>query len=233
MSLNRRQDIVLRALLAATFAASVSACASSPPPKDQAAHQGPTPTEQFTATADSHRDQILLAAHAEGLSAAQAAALADLVERWRDSGGGPITVQAPSHGGGESYRSATAIQEALTGLGVRETLVKLTGYEASTAEGAPVIVSFASYEAKALKCGENWDAFTRSEDNKVNSNFGCAITANMAAMVANPADLAVPSAVDPADVQRREVMLGKYRAGTVTSTAKDDQAGGAVSTAIQ
>jgi len=28
-------------------------------------------------------------------------------------------------------------------------------------------------------------------------------------------------------------MLGKYRAGTVTSTAKDDQAGGAVSTAIQ
>jgi len=232
MSLNRHKDAVLRALLAAILVASVSACATKPP-KEADAHQGPTPTEQFTATAESHRDQILLAAHAEGLSAAQATALADMVDRWRDNGGGPITVQAPSHGGGESYREATAIEDALTGLGVRETLVKLTGYEASTAEGAPVIVSFASYAAKTLKCGQDWDAFTRSEDNKVNSNFGCAVTANMAAMVANPADLAVPSAVDPADVQRREVMLGKYRAGTVTSTAKDDQAGGAVSTAIQ
>ncbi len=233
MSLNRRKETVLRVLLVAIFAASVSACASSPPPKDQVVPQGPTPTEQFTATVDSHRDQILLAAHAEGLSTAQATALSDLVDRWRDNGGGPITVQAPSHGGGESYRSAMAIQGALTSLGVRETLIKLTGYEASTAEGAPVVVSFASYEARPTKCGQDWDAFTKSADNKVNSNFGCAITANIAAMVANPADLAGPRPSDPADVQRRETTLGKYRAGTVSSSAKDDQAGGAVSTAIQ
>jgi len=225
---------VLRALLAAILAACVAACASRPPPKDQAAQQGgPTPTEQFTATADSHRDQILIAAHAEGLSAAQAAALSDMVDRWRDNGGGPITVQAPSHGGGESYRSAMAIQEALTGLGLRDTQIKLTGYEASTAEGAPVVVSFASYEARTPKCGQDWDAFTKSADNKVNSNFGCAITANMAAMVANPADLAGPRSSDPADVQRRETTLGKYRTGAVSSSAKDDQAGGAVSTVIQ
>ena len=233
MSSNRREVTVLRVLLAAIFAASVSACASNPPPREAVASPGATPTEQFAATADPHPDQILLAAHAEGLSSAQATALSDLVERWRNNGGGPITVQAPSHGGGESYRSAMAIQEALTGLGVRDTLIKLTGYEASTAEGAPVVVSFASYEAKTLKCGQDWDAFTRSADNKPSNNFGCATTANMAAMIANPADLAGPSASDPADIQRRETALGKYRGGTVSTSAKDDQAGGAVSTAIQ
>ena len=48
-------------------------------------------------------------------------------------------------------------------------------------------------------------------------------------MVANPADLAGPRPSDPGDVQRREAVLGKYRAGTATSGAKDDQANGSVS----
>ena len=125
-----------------------------------------------------------------------------------------------------------AIQDALAGLGVRETAIKLVGYEASTAEGAPMIVSFASYEAKGPKCGLEWDSFTKSATNKPNNNFGCAVTANIAAMVANPADLAVARQTDPADAQRRETVLGKYRAGAVTSGAKDDQAGGSVSTAV-
>ena len=126
-----------------------------------------------------------------------------------------------------------AIQDALAGLGVRETLIKLVGYEASTAEGAPMIVGFASFETKPLKCGETWDAFTKSATNKPNNNFGCAITANMAAMVSNPADLAGPRPDDPSDAQRRDTVLGKYRTGGVTSGAKDSAAGGAVSTAVQ
>jgi len=232
MSSNRRNATIIRALLAAVLAASAAGCASVPKPTPQAPRQGLTSTEQFTASVDSHQDQVLLAAHTDGLSAAQARALTALVDRWRDTGGGPIVIQAPSHGGGEAYRSAMAIQDALAGLGVRETAIKLVGYEASTAEGAPMIVSFASYEAKGPKCGLEWDSFTKSATNKPNNNFGCAVTANIAAMVANPADLAVARQTDPADAQRRETVLGKYRAGAVTSGAKDDQAGGSVSTAV-
>jgi len=219
--------------MAAVLAASLAACATPHKPEANESHQGPTSTEQFTAKVESHQDQILLAAHADGLSGAQARALSNLVDRWRDTGGGPIVIQAPSHGGGDAYHSAVAIQDALSGLGVRETLIKLVGYEASTAEDAPLIVGFASYEAKGPKCGQDWDAFTRSDENKPNSNFGCAITANIAAMVANPADLATVRPTDAPDAQRRETVLGKYRAGAAASSAKDDQAGGAVSTAIQ
>jgi pilus assembly protein CpaD len=233
MSSNRRTATIIKALLAAVLAASAAGCATAPKPNPQAPRQGLLSTEQFTASVDSHQDQILLAAHADGLSAAQAKALTLLVDRWRDTGGGPIVIQAPSHGGGEAYRSAMAIQDALGGLGVRETLVKLVGYDASTAQGAPMIVGFASYEAKGPKCGQDWDAFTRSEQNKPNSNFGCAVTANIAAMVANPADLAGPRPEDPSDAQRRDTVLGKYRTGSVTSSAKDGQATGAVSTAVQ
>jgi len=232
MSSNRRTATIIKALLAAVLAASAAGCATSPKHSPEAPREGLTSTEQYTAKVDSHQDQILLAAHADGLSVAQARALSDLVDRWRDTGGGPIVIQAPSHGGGEAYHSATAIQDALTSLGVHESLIKLTGYEASTSDGAPMIVGFASYEANSPKCGLDWDSFTKSASNKPNKNFGCAITANMAAMVANPADLAGPRPNDPVDAQRREVVLGKYRNGTVTSGAKDDQAGGAVSTAV-
>jgi pilus assembly protein CpaD len=232
MSSNRRTATIIKALLAAVLAASAAGCATVPKHSPEAPRAGLLSTEQFTTKVDSHQDQILLAAHADGLSSAQARALSDLVDRWRDTGGGPIVVQAPSHGGGEAYRSAMAIQDALAGLGVRETLIKLVGYEASTSDGAPMIVGFSSYQATGPKCGLDWDSFTKSATNKPNSNFGCAITANIAAMVANPADLAGPRSSDPTDAQRRETVLGKYRAGTITSGAKDDQAGGAVSAAV-
>lgn len=233
MSSNRRTATIIKALLAAVLAASAAGCAGIPKPKPDAPRLGLTSTEQFPIKVDFHQDQVLLAAHADGLSAAQARALTALVDRWRDTGGGPIVIQAPSHGGGEAYRSAMAIQDALAGLGVRETLIKLVGYEASTAEGAPMIVGFASYEAKGPKCGQDWDSFTKSATNRPNSNFGCAVTANIAAMVANPADLAGPRPDDPSDAQRRDTVLGKYRTGAVTSSAKDGQATGAVSTAVQ
>jgi pilus assembly protein CpaD len=232
MSSNRRNATIIRVLLAAVLAASAAGCATTPKRNPDAPREGLLSTEQFAASVDSHQDQVLLAAHADGLSAAQARALTSLVDRWRDTGGGPIVIQAPSHGGGEAYRSAMAIQDALAGLGVRETLIKTVGYEASTTQGAPMIVGFASFEAKGPKCGQNWDAFTRSEKNKPNSNFGCAITANIAAMVANPADLAGPRPNDPSDAQRRDTVLGKYRSGAITSSAKDSSGAGAVSTAV-
>jgi pilus assembly protein CpaD len=55
------------------------------------------------------------------------------------------------------------------------------------------------------------------------------VTANMAVQIANPADLAHPRASTPIDMQRREVMLDKYRKGQVTSSDKDDQAKGVIS----
>jgi pilus assembly protein CpaD len=51
--------------------------------------------------------------------------------------------------------------------------------------------------------------------------------------LANPEDLITPRTMDPADPGRRAVVFDKYRKGQVTSSAKDTQASGAVSQAIQ
>ena len=125
---------------------------------------------------------------------------------------------------------ASAVQTRLETEGVREAQIHIEPGDETT--GAAVAVAFNSYAADGPRCGREWTSFTHSSDNVANSNFGCATTANLAAMIANPADLAAPRAEDPADAGRREQVISKYRAGQVTSTSSDSQANGHVSTAV-
>jgi len=224
---------MIRTLTVICLAATACACVSMGDAKKEA--KGPpsiTPTEQFAITVSNAPDQILLAPHPDGLSNAQGDALAALVNRWRDAGADTITILAPAGGDGQVYHATAAIEAALEQQGVSPDQIKLGGYNATRA-GAPIAVGFKSYKAQGPKCGLDWKSFTASKNNDVNSNFGCATTANIAAMIANPADLLSPRPMDPADASRRDVVMGKYRQGALTSTAKDPQANGAVSDAVQ
>ncbi|HEX4198643.1 MAG TPA: CpaD family pilus assembly protein [Caulobacteraceae bacterium] len=225
---------MVRNLIVIGLAALACACASLDDSKRIAKADPPiTPTEQFSITVTSAPDQILLAPHQNGLSDAQSDALAALVGRWRDAGAESITVLAPSAGDGQVYHSTQAIEAALEELGVDPGRIKLGGYDAGPRAGAPIAVGFKSYKAEGPECGREWKSFTASHDNNPNSNFGCATTANIAAMIADPADLLAPRQASPADAGRRETVMTKYRQGATTSTAKDPQANGAVSDAVQ
>ena len=219
-----------RSLIVLGAAVALAACASQGPADPHVAATPITPTQRFAPVVTATPDQVLLAPHASGLSAAQTAAVDALVQRWRDNGGGPILIHPPVAGGAEGYRMAAAVQGRLEAQGVRDSLIRLE--QGDESGGGAVMVGFSHYTADAPRCGRDWTSFTHSSDNVANSNFGCAVTANLAAMIANPADLAAPRAEDPADAARRSTVLGKYRAGAVTSTSNDAQATGHVSTAV-
>jgi pilus assembly protein CpaD len=51
-------------------------------------------------------------------------------------------------------------------------------------------------------------------------NFGCAQQRNLAAQIANPADLLGPRTTETADAERRAVVFDKYRQGRVTGAEK-------------
>jgi pilus assembly protein CpaD len=225
MSSNRAR--ILPLLVAA---AALGACASHAPANPHVADTPITPTQRFAPVVTETPDQVLLAPHATGLSAAQTAAVDALVQRWRTSGGGAILIHPPVAGGAEGYRMAAAVQTRLEAEGVRDAQIRIEPGDETG--GGAVAVAFNSYTADGPRCGREWTSFTHSSDNAPNSNFGCATTANLAAMIANPADLAAPRAEDPADAGRREQVISKYRAGQVTSTSSDSQATGHVSTAV-
>jgi pilus assembly protein CpaD len=221
-----------RTFLALCLAASAAGCASGDG-ANSAPPAGLTVTEHYAINLSQHEDQILLAPHAQALSQAQSAALQDLVYRWREYGDGVVKVQTPAHGGEDAYRAAALVQDALYALGVRADQVSVGDYDAGPHPHAPLVVGFVRYQAQGPQCGRQWDSYTATKDNGVTNNFGCANTANVAALVANPADLITPRGEDPADGGRREVVLGRYRQGQPTSTTKDEQASGAVSNVAQ
>ena len=214
-------------------ALALTACASGP-----TAVAGPvTPTVLDTWSARvqivAEPEEIRLAPHPTGMSGTQARALADFHARWILAEGGVITVAAPlgTEGPG-AYRVSADARAFLVSQGAAPEQVQLVGYDAAGTPNAPIVVGFKRYLAIAPRCGD-WPAVTNTATNQPMSSLGCAVSANMAAQVANPGDLLGARPMDPADTGRRMTVLGKYRAGEVTSTAKDEQASGAVSTAVQ
>lgn len=214
-------------VFACAAALGLSACGSTPKSSDLAL----TPTEQWTDRVQviGHPESIRLAVHANGPSANQGAALADFVARWMQADGGVIDIQAPT---GASPRMISGVYSLLTAQGAPASSVRLSSYEAGEDPAAPIVVGFERYVAITPKCGADWENLTRTRNNDPFGNFGCAVTANIAAQVANPEDLIRPRATTPVDAQRRATVLENYRRGEVTSSARDDQAAGVISRAV-
>jgi pilus assembly protein CpaD len=205
----------------------LAACASDPA---SPARTAVNPDALYPMQADIKPDQLALAVHAGGLSPAQVQALTALAARWREEGEDAIVLQAP-HGGADPVLAARAQSDAralLLSLGVPESGLRLAAYDAADAK-APLLVSFPRYQAKAIACGRHWDDLTATRDNTVQSNFGCAVAANMAAQIAHPADIAHPRNLDEPSADRRETVLGKYAQGKVTAADEDPGKSGNVS----
>ena len=175
-----------------------------------------------------------MAIHADGISIRQQAALSDFVTRWHDAGGGAVIVKAPGDVADTDQAKSMAytVQSQLQTLGVPTDRIQLATYQAGDSH-APILVSFQHLTARGPDCSGGWDNLTSTMSNEPYKHFGCALTANMAAQIADPRDLISPSGLTPADNMRREVVLGKYREGKITASDKDAQASGAVSTAVQ
>lgn len=224
---------VLVLLAGVGLAATLSACATTGA-DDPGKPEPITPTEHFAIDVQSQPQELRLATHGSGLSDNQMRAIEAFAARWLDSQQGEVTLQSPSRAGdpGAAYRTTTGARDALVAAGVAPDKVRIIGYDAANDPQAPVIIGFTRYTAKGPHCGDSWENLTNTWSNREYANFGCAVTANMAAQIDDPGDLLHPREMTPADAGRRQVVLDHYRKGEVTSSAKDSQADGAVSRAV-
>ncbi|HTX51357.1 MAG TPA: CpaD family pilus assembly protein [Caulobacteraceae bacterium] len=209
----------------------LGACATDRTP----AHDAVTPTEHYAIQVTPAPLELKLAAHADGLSPAQVEALRVFVSDWRNADEPDITLKAPEHGPDRdaAYRTTTDAHDFLVSQGVLPAKLRVIGYEAGGDANAPVLVGFLRYDAKGPTCGQSWSDLSQESSNREYPEFGCAVTADIAAMIANPADLLQPRASDPPDAQRRQTVTDKYRQGVTTSTPKDPQADGTLATVGQ
>lgn len=208
------------ALLALAATLALGACASASLHPD-AAPEARLATEQFPIKVEDRQQEMLLAAHAEGLSPNQRAALSELAADWRDRGRGPIQIRTPD--GEAGRRIGEAARLALISSGAPDNQISLVPYTAGP--DAPVRVAFLQRAAAIPDCGAQWSNLTSTGDNFPHANFGCAVSANMAAQIADPDDLLAPRPMDPADAGRRQTVLDKYRKGEITGAARPAEDG--------
>jgi len=224
----------LTAAAAILAAAALSACTAMTEATGGPTGREPiTPSERYAIEVTRTPDDVALAPHAEGLSPAQRDALDDFVHRWRANEGGEVSVRAPADARDpvSAQRTAESAAAYLRRQGVPAAELHLAIYQAGSA-GAPVVASYMSYQAHGPDCAHTWDNLASTGSNLPSRHFGCTVTANFAAQIANAKDLVGPARLDPADNTRRENVLNKYRRGETTSSAKDDQASGTVSNAV-
>lgn len=209
---------LLSLLAAASVFASLAGCQSDADHGQPAAAL--TPTQQYPLQADQRADQILLAPHLSGLSLAQAQALDRVADRWRDAGQGAIVIREPLKAPDPKAVAHTsfAARNRLVALGVPPEQIRREGYDPQGNPRAAVVVAFVVAEALVPSCGRDWENLSSNPQNTTMRNFGCAVSANMAAQIADPADIAAPRASDPPDAVRRATVLGKYQQGQPTGS---------------
>ncbi|WP_187969018.1 CpaD family pilus assembly protein [Aquibium microcysteis] len=155
------------------------------------------------------------------MSRIQRTALNGYLADYDERAGAPITILYPS-GSANAVAAglvATDISHYLHGRGIPAGRVVSMPYEAGAPEASPPIrVSYRRMKASTGPCGR-WPAdIANTVDNKHYANFGCAYQNNLAAQMANPADLLGPRAPGDIDAENRGDALDDYKARNVSGS---------------
>lgn len=173
-----------------------------------------------------------------GLTAPQRTDVTAYAQTWLQEGTGPIAIDLPvsTPNARAATQSLHDIQAVLSSVGVPARGVTVRRYTpASPAQFATIKLHYPKITADAGPCGlwpEDLGPSFRNpiyQDNRPYSNLGCASQRNLAAMVANPADLVQPRPESPSYTARRTTVLGKYSKGEATATQYPDPDKGKIS----
>lgn len=181
------------------------------------------------ATADLKIDTIVAG---EKLGEMERDAVKYFAANYQQEGHGAVIISRPSNGPDDvsAMRAAADARAVMLAEGIASNQIAEGTYDGTGARSAPLIISYRTYNAVVPNCPDisSFDvAWTGS--NLALPSFGCATATNLAAQIANPGDLVGAKRMDPADTGRRQIIFSKYRAGEVTSAARNQDANGSVS----
>jgi pilus assembly protein CpaD len=173
-----------------------------------------------------------------GLTAPQRTDVTAYAQTWMQEGTGPLVIEVPAStpNARAAQQSLHDIQAIVSSVGLPARGVTVRRYTpADPRQFATIKLSYPRVTADAGPCGlwpENLGPTLKNDiyqNNRPYWNLGCATQRNMAAMVANPADLVQPRPESPSYTQRRSDVLGKYTKGEATATKYPDADKGKIS----
>jgi pilus assembly protein CpaD len=220
----RRGWTALRLLTAGSLAAMLAGCYHSTVAQDNNYPVDYRQRHPITLQNGVHSVDVFIGRSRGGLNPSQRADVVAFAQTWRRESTSGIAVDAPA--GGPASRAVAAslreIYSILAASGVPRNVIYTRRHSARASSLAIIKLNYTMLTATAGPCGlwpkdigpGGGDVYIQ---NQPYWNFGCATQRNLAAMVANPADLVQPRAEASAYEARRSVMIDKYRKGEFPS----------------
>lgn len=181
----------------------------------------PTQRHPIMVQQQPHTMSLRVARGQDGLSPSQRAQLFNFVEKYRATDGGNsklvISVPAGSPNETASMHAMADIRPMLADRGFNESTVSIEPYAAEGDHQAAIRISYLRFNAEGPECGRWPDNLAESQRNLNYHNFGCAQQKNLAAQIANPADLLGPRTMASGNAARNDVVYEKYTKGSVTA----------------
>lgn len=207
----------------------VAACSTPPKTADMTPNPA-TPLDQYALTAQT-KDKTINLRVEQDLSPNQRLALDQVAGQanWMD--GNPVTVEIVTSGDPGAVDAGHRVGDYLLNRNVDAADISQSSNDAQPAD--VITVNMVYYRAKTYDCNKTWENMAATGSNAPYANFGCAITSNLAAQVADPRDLSQAHTETSGDAGRRSVVLDKYRQGEITSSQTDAEAKGTISDAIK
>ena len=154
---------------------------------------------------------------------------------YQHHGHGPLIMSLPKNHANEelAVKAVAEAREIAWSAGVSYDNIRGSAYDANGSAEAPVVLAFRAYDAIAPNCPQKSSLdFADVASNNDMPTLGCSVRTNMAAMIADPADLLGERPLDGGDLARRTAQLELYRQGQPTTAERAEGESGNVSTAV-
>lgn len=206
-----------RALAAAAALALVAGCANMGRPDSVVVGAVPDDYRTNHPIMIAEKDMVIdlpVGSTDRGMTNTQKVALGGFLADYDRSAAPALTIMAPSGSRNASAASQAASEFARYAKrqGVPGSRIAITSYQAQAADvSAPVRVMFTAMAAQTNKCGRWPKDIADTTDNKHYANFGCSYQNNLAAQIANPADLLGPRKQTEIDAENRTRVIDVYQ----------------------
>ena len=163
------------------------------------------------------KEQVLdlpVASGERGMTHSQRVALDGFLDGYDRTASPVVTITVPVGSANElaAGDAAADFRHFLRSRGVPQSRIMMTSYQAPSVDiSAPVRVAFNAMRAQTNKCGRWPEDILDNPDNKHYANFGCSYQNNLAAQIADPADLLGPRKLSEVDAEKRGVVIDEYR----------------------
>lgn len=125
-----------------------------------------------------------------------------------------LTIIKPVGGANDvaASKAAQGLSRVAINNGVPANRIAVTSYQSAYPEASsPVRITYTAMRAQTDRCGSWPEDLADTAENKHYANFGCSYQNNLAAQIANPADLLGPRKQSEIDAENRNIVVDQYR----------------------